>query len=91
MDNRCPRKLKSYPQTCCPEGKKAVDAARQGKEAGCPWYIASHEASFCWFKFSHDESRPVEPNRIAQLLMIDDSEVKRIIQAFRRKVPTLFP
>lgn len=90
MDARCPRKLKNYPTCACPEGKLAVDSARQGKTEGCQWFIANAESNFCWFKFMRDEARPVEPKRISQLLMIDDSEVKRIIQAFKRKIPQIF-
>lgn len=89
MDKRCPLKLKAYPTCACPEGKRAIDAAKQGLVGGCEWFVASHEANYCWFKFIRDEARPVEPKKIAQLLMIDDAEVKRIIQGFRRKIPQL--
>lgn len=90
MDQRCPRKLGSLPCTACPEGRKAVDAARQGKTAGCPWFVADAESNYCWFKFMADDGQSVPTHRIARLLMIDDNEVKRVIQGFRRKIGTLF-
>jgi hypothetical protein len=90
MDARCPRKLAKLPCTACPEGRKAVDAARQGKKAGCDWFVADPEANFCFFKYMSDDGQAIPTHRIARLLMIDDNEVKRVIQSFRRKIVGLF-
>jgi len=65
-------------------------AARKGKIDGCPWFVADAESYYCFFRFMIDDGRNVPTHRIARLLMIDDSEVKRVIQSFRRKVPMLF-
>jgi hypothetical protein len=64
--------------------------SRKGESGGCGWFVADAEYNYCFFKFMADDGRDVSTNRIARLLMIDDSEVKRVIQSFRRKVPTLF-
>lgn len=90
MDKRCPRKLENFPEGPCSEGKKAMTAARKGEHGGCPWFVADAEASYCFFKYMADDGRSIPTHRIARLLMIDDSEVKRVIQSFRRKVPELF-
>jgi len=37
-----------------------------------------------------DDGREVPSHRVARLLMIDDAEVKRVIQSFRRKAAALF-
>lgn len=65
-----------------------MDLARDGKEGhgGCPWFINDPEANFCFFKYMADHgAREVEPTKIAAKLMIDDSEVKRIVQGFKKK------
>ena len=67
-----------------------MDAARKGKTEGCPWFVADPESHYCFFKLMSDDGHSVSTHRIARLLMIDDSEVKRVIQSFRRKVPSLF-
>ena len=66
-------------------GKEAVDLARQGKEGGCPWFVADRESNFCFFKFASSDNHPVPPQKIAQKLLIDDSEVKKIVNNFRKK------
>lgn len=67
-----------------------MTASRKGETGGCSWFVADAEAHYCFFRFMIDDGRDVPTHRIARLLMIDDSEVKRVIQSFRRKVPTLF-
>lgn len=85
MDKRCPRGLTDYPHIPCQMGRKAVDQARKGKEAGCPWHIADEESCFCFFRYMLDEgnNRPKQPSQIAALLLMDDTEVKNIINKFR--------
>lgn len=90
MDKRCPRKLNDYPDSACSEGKKAMESARKGEQGGCAWFVADAGSCYCFFKQMADDGRAMPAHRIARLLMIDDSEVKRVIQSFRRKVPTLF-
>ena len=87
LDKRCPKKLKSLPCTACPEGRKAVDLARQGKEGGCPWFVADAESNFCFFKYMNDlGNKPVPPHRITHLLLVDDNEIKEIVTRFREAV-----
>ena len=66
-------------------GREAVDLARAGKEGGCPWFIADRESNYCFFKFAADDAKPVLPQKIAQKLLIDDSEIKKIVNNFRKK------
>jgi TPP-dependent pyruvate/acetoin dehydrogenase alpha subunit len=89
MDSRCPIGAKNYPTTPCSEGKKAVDLAKKGKVGGCPYFINDAESCFCFFKFGTDDGRIIPTHRIARMLMMDDLEVKRIIQSFRRKIISL--
>lgn len=86
MDKRCPRGLKCLPSKPCEQGREAVDAARQGKEGGCPWFVADRESNYCIWKYLADDGRPTDPAKIARLLMIDDSEVKKVVQAFKKKI-----
>lgn len=90
MDERCPRKLKNLPCSSCPLGRAAVDAQRKGKSGGCAWFVADPESHYCFFKLMQDDGNALSTHRIARLLMIDDNEVKRTIQSFRRKVNILF-
>jgi hypothetical protein len=84
MDARCPRKLTKYPKSPCRQGREAVDAAKEGKEAGCPWSVADGASCYCFFKFLADEGdRPIPTAKIAALLQIDDDEVKKILQKFK--------
>lgn len=62
-----------------------MDLARQGKEGGCPWFVADRESNYCFFKYVSDDNHPVTPQKIAQKLLIDDSEIKKIVNNFRKK------
>ncbi|NBP02996.1 MAG: hypothetical protein EBU90_23365 [Proteobacteria bacterium] len=84
MDKRCKLGLKCLPTSPCAEGRKAVDAAKKGEEAGCPWFVASEEAHYCFFALMAQEGRPMEPAEIARLLYIDDAQIKKDIQKFRK-------
>lgn len=86
MDERCPRKLKSYPSCACPSGREAVSLSRKGKQGGCPWFVSDAASNYCFFKMMADDGKPIIPQRIAQLLMVDDNEVKKIVTNFRRTV-----
>jgi hypothetical protein len=85
MDCRCPRKLNALPKEPCQLGREAVNLAKKGQEGGCPWFVSDQESNYCFFKFMQDDSRPVPPQKIAQKLLIDDSEVKKIINNFKKK------
>lgn len=63
---------------------------RKGGKAICPWFVNDAESNYCWFKLMHDDGREIPSYRIARFLMIDDAEVKRVIQSFRRKAAGLF-
>jgi hypothetical protein len=90
MDPRCPRNLTRLPCQSCPEGRKAMDAARRGEVAGCPWFVADAESQYCFFKYMADNGQEMETHDIAPLLMMDDNEVKRVVQSFRRRIGSLF-
>jgi hypothetical protein len=84
MDKRCPLKKTCLPDKPCHHGRRAIDFARRGKKGGCPWFVASQEANYCFFALMAEEGdRPIESGRIASLLLIDDSEVKRITAKFK--------
>ena len=85
MDCRCPKKLSNLPEAPCNLGREAVDLARQGKEGGCPWFVADRESNYCFFKMMNDDGHPMLPHKIAQKLLIDDAEIKKIINNFRKK------
>lgn len=85
MDSRCPKKLAALPSTPCDLGKEAVAAERRGEtHQGCPWFVNSRESNFCFFKMMADDGRTLDTAEIARLLMVDDSEVKRVIARFRK-------
>ena len=89
MDCRCPRRLKSLPDKACDQGREAVDLSRKGKIGGCPWFISDPEYHYCFFKLMDDDGFPMTTNRVSRMLMMDDTEVKRILQNVRRKLPDL--
>ena len=62
-----------------------MDLARQGKDGGCIWFVADSESNFCFFKFIQDNNHPITPNKIAQKLLIDDADIKKIVNNFRKK------
>lgn len=84
MDSRCPRKLKNMPDTPCEEGRKAVDASRNGKEAGCPWSVADQESCYCVWKYLDQEGRPTDAAKTARLAMINETEIKTIEAKFKK-------
>jgi hypothetical protein len=85
MDARCPRKLTTLPTEPCSEGRKAIDAARNGKEDGCPWFVADEESCYCCWKYLADNGRSTPAPQVARLCMISDKEVKQIIGKFKKK------
>jgi hypothetical protein len=93
MDPRCPRRLKTLPKAPCGFGKRSIDSIRKNRKdghLGCQFFIADPESNYCFFKFMADDGRPVPTHRIAHLLMMDDNEVKKIVQNFRKSIPDLF-
>lgn len=86
MDSRCPRKLKGVPTTPCQLGRDGRDAFRDGKEAGCPFFIADRESNYCLFKYLADNGRPALAPKVARLAMIDESEVKQIMAKFKKVI-----
>lgn len=78
------------PDEPCQEALKAIEAARNGKEDGCPFFINDPSASYCFFKYMRDNAGAETPDhKIAQLLLISDEEVKRIVANFRRRSSTV--
>lgn len=87
---RCPRKLTSYPKTPCSEALKAIEGARNGVEQGCPWFVNDPSARYCFFAYMRDNAgSETQDHRIAQLLLIPDEEVKRVIANFKRRSTTV--
>jgi len=86
MDARCPRKLQTLPKDPCPEGREAVAAEKRGEHGGCAWFVNDAESGYCFFRYMAQEGRPVEPARIARLLMIHDDEVKDIVNKFKKTI-----
>jgi hypothetical protein len=63
---------------------EAVDAARRGKVAGCPWFANDVEANYCFFRLMElDGDRQSDLARIASVCMTSDEEVKEIIKKFK--------
>jgi hypothetical protein len=48
--------------------------------------VADAESNYCFFKYMADNGQTASTHRIARLLMMDDNEVKRVLQSFRRKM-----
>ena len=94
MDSRCPLKLKNLPTEPCSKGREAINAAFKGEDPDqhCPWYINSAEHQFCFFKYMKDDgiNHSTSTSKISQLLMLNDFEVKKIFQNFKRKYSMLF-
>jgi hypothetical protein len=84
MDSRCPRQLKTTPNSPCTEGKRAVDAAKNGQDEGCAWFANDREANFCFFKFMELNGKAKDTAEIARVLLIDDSEVKKAVTKLRK-------
>jgi hypothetical protein len=84
MDCRCPLKKTNYPDKPCHHGRRALDYARKDKKGGCPWFVNSLEANYCFFSYmKNDGGRPMETEDIAPLLLMGDDEVKGIVSAFK--------
>lgn len=91
MDSRCPRNLKNAPCEACALGKESVDQARKGLEPACEWFVADAESNYCFWKYMADrgDGKPLPTAKIAKLLMIDDSEVNRIVSKFKSQFSEL--
>lgn len=61
-----------------------MDAARNGEHQGCPWFVVDRESNYCFFKSMADNGQPMETADIARQLMMDDSDVKRVVSKFRK-------
>ena len=88
MDKRCPRKLQNLPCEACPKALEAIARVRRGEspEPGCPWYTADPTASYCFFRWLADNGgKTIPDSKIAQLELIPDQEVKKIVQGFKRR------
>lgn len=99
MDQRCPRKLKIYPDTWCPLAVMRLRAIRTaGKELseeeennlpGCPWAVDSQSACYCFFKLAYDKLGPEETLseiEIAALLNISVDTVRNIEKKAKNKL-----
>ena len=89
MDNRCPRKLETHPDSWCPLAVLRLKAIRNaGKELteeeeaklpGCPWAVNHQLANYCFFKWSKDYSgdKPLSDVEIASLNNVSVETVKK--------------
>jgi hypothetical protein len=89
MDPRCPRALKSAPDTWCPLAVLRLKAIRNaGKELseeeeaklpGCPWAVNHQLANYCFFKYVSDYSHDKPPSdvEIASLNCVSVETVKK--------------
>lgn len=82
--SRCPRKLMKTPETPCELGREAVNAAKDNKHGGCEFFVNDRESNYCFFKYLELHDEPKDPAEIARLLLIDDSEVKKIVSKCRK-------
>ena len=89
MDQRCPRKLKDYPEEWCSFAVIRLKSLRNaGKELseeeenrcpGCHWAIAHQLSSYCFFKFAKDYlQNGISDIEIASLNSVSVDTTKRI-------------
>lgn len=90
MDQRCPRRLESMPDSWCPLAVMRLKAIRNaGRELteeeesllpGCPWAIDHQLAHYCFFeylsKFTSDKS--ISDIELASLLNVSVDTIKKI-------------
>ena len=91
MKSKCPRSLPKAPCEACAKGKESVDQVRKGLEPACEWFVADAESNYCFWKYMADrgDGKPLPAAKIAKLLMIDDSEVNRIVSKFKSQFSEL--
>lgn len=90
MDERCPRKLKTMPDTWCPLAVLRLKAIRNaGRELseeeesmlpGCPWAIDHQLACYCFFKYLSEftKEKNVSDVELAGLLNVSVETIKKI-------------
>ena len=88
--NRCPRKLNSFPSSPCQLALDEIAGLRRGQEGkGCPWYVNDIGSNYCVFKYLADNNgTPTSDAKTAQLLLVSDATVKKIVANFRRRTST---
>ena len=78
----CPRKLEKFPNTPCPLAVESIEAVKSGQpeKITCPFFINDMHSNYCFWKMMDEDGEAIESaRRIAQLNVMQESEVKEII------------
>lgn len=90
MDKRCPRKLKDYPDSWCPQAVIRLKAIRNaGRELteeeeallpGCPWAVDCRTANYCFHQYINQvlPEKPLSDIEIAGLLNISIDAARKL-------------
>lgn len=93
MDERCPRQLKTHPNSWCPLAVLRLKAIRnagrelteeeESKLPGCPWAVNHQLANYCFFQYIRDygDGAPSSDIEIASLLYLSPETVKKVEKA----------
>jgi hypothetical protein len=89
MDKRCPRRLKTHPESFCPLAVMRLKAIRtaskelteeeESKLPGCPWAVNHQMSNYCYFKYMNDygDGKSLSDIEVAGLLNISVETVKK--------------
>lgn len=78
----CPRKLDKFPSTVCPLAVESIDAIKSGQydKVTCPFFVNDLHSNYCFWKFIDEDGEAIDSiRRIAQLSVMQESEVKEIL------------
>jgi hypothetical protein len=98
MDDRCPRSLKTTPESFCPLAVMRLRAIRtagrelteeeESKLPGCPWSVNHQLANYCFFKYikEYAADKPPTDVEIASLNCISTETVKKTEKSALTKI-----
>jgi hypothetical protein len=98
MDKRCPRQLKTMPESWCPLAVMRLKAIRNaGRELteeeeallpGCPFSVDHQLAHYCFFKYLSDftSDRQISDIELAALLNVSVETIKKIEKSALNKM-----
>lgn len=78
----CPRKLEKFPSSVCPLAVESIEAVKNGQfdKITCPFFVNDMQSNYCFWKFMDEDGEAIDSaRRIAQLNIMQESEVKEII------------
>lgn len=84
----CPRKLEKLPNTQCPLAVESIEAIKAGQpeKVTCPFFINDMHSNYCFWKYMDEDGEALDSaRRIAQLSVMQEAEVKEIIN----KIPEI--